>query len=542
MLGQLWEEFGAEHASPVLSSVARLSKSPFLWHSVMQTLAHSSTWAGTGQGMRLLLGAVFLDENPETVLCDSHCEFCGNESSLQIFLKSISTAVFYPKSPPVKLPVGRISFATKFSEFFVFVLTAADSPYRDQASRAISQWRQDCRSNRAMCPIKSIPNVFGIFSDSTYFFSHLKRIFQNSSSGDSTPPAGKRQRTSVPSVASFIAVLSAKAFEASTVESGRNFDSIMLKFIASFVASLPVGEGLPVLKSRVGSGIEEPTMAAASLVQLVKNSLVTLFLPPTEWRVPGASLVGQLNSALKADRLERCNQFMEPSAVLSVIRHMMSATGVIPDLAGNNEGKFNFSISGIKVVKFDLDRSVCVLKSIKTSSPIGTPSTTASVTPSENLRGAKLALIVKEVNVQLEHEWRIDWNAKRYGSYFGKNVVSVKGLSSHVEVTIFPDDQGPVIDSARISLGIVEHSCSILNASFISEMLAQAALDWFAEPLTRLLQSASQTAIEQFLKSATLAFRLQVWNGVVLPLIPGEMLADLLASLNDHLPKQGIPI
>jgi hypothetical protein len=109
-------------------------------------------------------------------------------------------------------------------------------------------------------------------------------------------------------------------------------------------------------------------------------------------------------------------------------------------------------------------------------------------------------------------------------------------------MTIHPDDQGPVIDSATISLGLVEHSCSILNSNFISEIVAQAALDWFAEPLTRLLQTASQSAIDQFLKSAVIDFRLHVWNASILKLVPGEVLAELLEVLNDHLPRQGVPI
>jgi hypothetical protein len=339
-------------------------------------------------------------------------------------------------------------------------------------------------------------------------------------------------------------LLSAKAWEASTVESGKRFDSLMTRAVVEYASALPlIAHGHPDHHPRsfhIIQVINRPVLAA-SLVQLIKNSLVSLFLPPTDWIVPGQQWIGQLHSALKAERLERCSVFMEPSAVLSVVRHMISQPGTIPDLSGSNEGKFNYAISGIKIVKFDLDRCVCLLKSQKGNSPGASPATTASATPTE-LRAAKLALIVKEVNIQLEHQWRIDWNSKRYGSYFGKNVVNVKGLSSKIEFSLFPDDQGAVIDSATISLGTVEHSCSILNASFISEMLAQAALDWFAEPLTRLLQTASQSAVEQFLKSASLSFRAHVWNRMVLPLVPQQMLAEVLGSLNDDLPRHGIPI
>jgi hypothetical protein len=192
-------------------------------------------------------------------------------------------------------------------------------------------------------------------------------------------------------------------------------------------------------------------------------------------------------------------------------------------------------------MKFDIDRSVCVIKSTKTSSsPIGTP---GSVTPfSLSQTGAQLVLTVKEVYVEVEHSWKLDWNIKRNGSYFGKNIVKVRGLSSQIVFTLFPDDRGTVIESAKISLGQVEHSCSILNSNFISEFVAQAALDWFAEPLTRLLQSASQTAIESFLKSANLVFRMQVWNGSILKIFPLNVISQILSCLNDNLPKHGVPI
>ena len=220
---------------------------------------------------------------------------------------------------------------------------------------------------------------------------------------------------------------------------------------------------------------------------------------------------------------------------------MLTRPGAIPDLNGkSNEDKLTYSIANIKIVNFDIDRSVCVLKSVRTASPV----TSAvlgftSVTPEGS---ARLTLTVKEVNVQVEHDWKLDWNMKRYGSYFGKNIVRVRGLSSQITFTIHPDDRGTVVESATVSLGQVEHSCSILNSNFISELVAQAALDWFAEPLTKLLQAASQTAIEEFLKTANLEFRMTIWNALVLKICPDKVISELLMCLNDHLPRHGVPI
>jgi hypothetical protein len=327
-------------------------------------------------------------------------------------------------------------------------------------------------------------------------------------------------------------------YEGATVESGRSFDLILTDAVVRFTSSLPVLGDLEPSQPGIIKPLYSPHTCAVSLIQVIRHSLVSMFLPPTEWPLMDPS--SRIDEIVKNEKLERCARFMEPSAVLSVIRYMLTRPGSIPNLTGNNEGKFNYVISKVKVTKFDIDRCVCLIKSIKTSSPASSvPGSPAARTTAS---GAKLALIIKEVNLQVEHEWRIEWNAKRYGTYYGTNSVSVKGLSSQVNMTIHPDDQGPVIDSATISLGLVEHSCSILNSNFISEIVAQAALDWFAEPLTRLLQTASQSAIDQFLKSAVIDFRLHVWNASILKLVPGEVLAELLEVLNDHLPRQGVPI
>jgi hypothetical protein len=197
-------------------------------------------------------------------------------------------------------------------------------------------------------------------------------------------------------------------------------------------------------------------------------------------------------------------------------------------------------VTNIKMRNMGLERAICNVKSVRSLTPNVTPSTSAVLTESPDSH-ARLVLTVKEVSVRVDHEWKMDWNTKRQGSYCGTNSVSVKGLSCQIFLCIYPDDRGPVIESATINLGRVEHNCRFTNASFVSEMLAKAALDWFAEPLTRLLQSASQTAIEEFLKDMSGDFRLNTWNPVVLGIFPPGLLADILGALDQHLPRQGVP-
>jgi hypothetical protein len=532
--GSVWQQFASEHASDVVVRLSQMSRNPFVWHNVIQALMHASTWPGTALAYRQLLGAILLGETPGNVSCDSSCEFCGSDSVFQSTMNALHTGINYPRlsSASSVSAAPKEYFLPKYIEFLLDVALSRTSPYRHQFGEILGAWKRSRSQNT--CPISLAPTLVEVFSsqdDSAYFFGKLKLFF-------GTPNTEQKKRTAVPSVSSFFLLTLAKMYEGATVESGRNFDAILFACVSKFANSLPPSVEVHMI-SPVSSprfGLLRPQQCATSLVQIIRHSLVSMFLPPTEW----TSLVApnSVEQMVKSEKLERCTQFMEPSAVVSVIRHMLTRPEAIPNLSGNNEGKFNYVISKVKVVKFDIDRCVCLLKSLKTSSPAGTP---GPIIPASS-QGAKLALIVKEVNVQVEHEWRIEWNAKRYGTYYGTNTVKVRGLSSQVNLTVFPDDQGPVVDSAMLSLGHVEHSCSILNSNFISEMVAQAALDWFAEPLTRLIQTASQTALDQFLKSAAIDFRLKIWNASILKLVPQEVLAELVAVLNDHLPRQGVPI
>jgi hypothetical protein len=530
VFGSVWQRFALEHGSDVITRLANLSRNPFLWNNVIQGLMHASTWPGTALAYRQLIGVIFFEEKPETIICDSTCEYCGSESVFQTIVNAIHTAVNYPRlSGSSQKPA---KFIPLFVQFLLDVSLSHSSPFREQLSRVLFTARNQTKGST--CPIALLPTIFEIFNSvefSEYFFGKLKFFFLPYISN-------RKPRTSTPTVSSFFLMVLAKSYEGSTVESGRNFDSILLNSVVKFVETLPANVDMYAISSPVSSPrfvFKRPDKCASALIQIIRNSLISMFLPPTEWAAGPTQSNGQ---PLKIDRLERCTQFMEPSAVLAIIRYMLTRPGAIPNLTGNNEGKFNYVISKVNVTKFDLDRCVCLIKSVKTSSPAESP---GPLTGPQS-RGAKLALIVKEVNVQVEHEWRLEWNSKRYGTYYGTNTVTVQGLSSQVSLTLFPDDQGPVIDSATLSLGQVEHSCSILNSNFISEMVAQAALDWFAEPLTKLLQNASQTALDQFLKSAAIDFRIKIWNASILRIVPVEVLTELVSVLNDYLPKHGAPI
>jgi hypothetical protein len=215
---------------------------------------------------------------------------------------------------------------------------------------------------------------------------------------------------------------------------------------------------------------------------------------------------------------------------------MLSKPGAVPNLRGNSDGRFDYAVENIRVASFDLSRAICNVKRAVVKD--GTP--TASFSPL--ISRADLVINIKEVNLKVEHEWSIDWNQQRYGSYRGTNTVTVRGLSGQIFVSIFPDDQGPVVTSATINLGSVEHSCKMGNASIVSGILAQAALDWFAEPLTRLMQSASQSAIEQIVKDMNLQFRVDVWNAIVLASFPNNVVEGLVVAIRDHLPNHGVNI
>jgi hypothetical protein len=284
-----------------------------------------------------------------------------------------------------------------------------------------------------------------------------------------------------------------------------------------------------------------PEVIARSVMDLIRSTLAAMFIPPTEWdlvRGQSGVLSIQIESLITSGRpLERCRAFMEPSTVLLVLKNMISKPGTVPNLRGNSEGRFDYAIENIRVISFDLSRAICNVKRAVGKDLTPTASC-LSLLPTR----ADLVVMIKEVNLQVEHEWTIDWNHQRFGSYKGTNVVTVRGLSCQVHVSIFPDDQGPVVTSATVHLGNVEHNCRMGNASVVSGILAQAALDWFAEPLTRLLQSASQSAIERIIRDMNLQFRVNVWNSTILNVFPNSLVEAIVVAIRDHLPSHGVNI
>jgi len=367
----------------------------------------------------------------------------------------------------------------------------------------------------------------------TYFFNRLAEHFG--------VPATADYGLNEQSIMSFFLVLSAKNWEASTVEGGRKFDRIMTHTVRDFLLraedkSPRISSPPPIMiiPTPLTSPITHPEIIARSIIELVKSSLGTLYVPPTEWNA-GTTMPAAQHTVGSIQTLERCTAFMEPSTVLMVLKSMLSKPGTIPDLKGNSDGRFDYAIEKVRIKSFDLSRGICIIKPAS-SSTISTSGFSPLVTR------ADLVINIKEVNLQLDHEWTIDWNHQRYGSYKGTNTVTVRGLTGQVFLSLFPDDQGPVVTKATINLGSVEHSCKISNASMVSGILAQAALDWFAEPLTRLMQSGSQSAIEKIVQDMNLSFRVNVWNCIVMTTLPTCALEGFVSLIRDHLPAHGVNI
>lgn len=161
-----------------------------------------------------------------------------------------------------------------------------------------------------------------------------------------------------------------------------------------------------------------------------------------------------------------------------------------------------------------------------------------------NLKNASqetILLTIKAVNLCVNHDWRIDWKNQRYGSYWGRNRVIVRGLSAQIRFK-FSTADGVSLVSSNVSLGQVEHNCKILNSNILSEIFAQTALDWFSDPLTRLIQTASQTEIESFLKSLCESFSDDVWKNQIFLIFPKNILEKIVYCISNHLPGFGVNI
>ena len=331
----------------------------------------------------------------------------------------------------------------------------------------------------AICILKDIPTIIELFSQfgENKFSEYFFSNFENSSE--------------IP-VSSFLILLGTKMWEAATVENGRNFDNIMYEYFPK----VPIQFGKRILGDK--------HIVAFSAIEIVRHTLRTMFLPVSLW----SHLADKENSG----QLNRCTSFMELSVILQIIKEMLLVPGAIPALTGQ-AAKFQYVVDGIKINVCDISRAVCLLK----PGPV---------------------LIVKDVSLQVQHSWRID----RQGSiYYGTNVVSVKGLSAVIAMSLTEQD-GPSVSAATINLGSVQHQCKIDNANFVSGMLAQAALDWFTGPLTNLIQKAAQTSLEALLQKECEWFAQSVWKETVLTLFPSCMVLDIVDCINTSLPAHGVAI
>lgn len=190
ILSALWSAFGPVQAAPVLSRLAKLSRNPFKWHTVIQGLTHSSTWQGTALAYRLLLGAVLFGESTEAT-CDSHCEFCGHHSVFQTTVKSFHTALNYPK---VSHSQSRVSFVNKFIGVVMHVLTGEASPLRIYLAEIIGKVKSESTPEK-MCPLSLFPDLLRILDLEyrEFFFAVLSHFFTPDSSQAHSRAPGEQE-------------------------------------------------------------------------------------------------------------------------------------------------------------------------------------------------------------------------------------------------------------------------------------------------------------------------------------------------------------
>ena len=139
LLEAAWTEFGPTHGWKTFSQLSYLAKDPFRWHTVLEAFARGSTWPGTGQGYRMIIGSVFLGERK--FLCDSNCIHCGHKSHFQSFLHSVFTALNYPRVQftgnvsPSSISAGE-GFINTFVRFLVdLFITTLDCRWLKEALR-----------------------------------------------------------------------------------------------------------------------------------------------------------------------------------------------------------------------------------------------------------------------------------------------------------------------------------------------------------------------------------------------------------------------
>lgn len=312
-LHMIWEEFFDRHGE-ILLRLSCLSRDPFRWHNVLQSLIHGSTWPGTAAGFVNLCTALLHQSGGRG--CSSGCDFCGENSSFQAVCHSVFTALNYP-SP--KRQNGQNKFVQRFTKFIVSLCIDKDSPIR----ASLQEWvyTEDCCLISQLPPFENMPREF--------FFEKYRAVFSQSETTPNVTPT------------EFLIVLMAKCWEASVVQGGSRFDQIMLEDLVNVVDNAGVVDIATVSNAYSCSQISLHT------VEVIKHTLRVVFLPVDLWSRPPTPLCVD-------EGLMRCTEFMEPSVLLSVLKCMLSAPNAIPPLNGTNESKFDYSVTNVVVDQFDI--------------------------------------------------------------------------------------------------------------------------------------------------------------------------------------------
>jgi hypothetical protein len=246
-------------------------------------------------------------------------------------------------------------------------------------------------------------------------------------------------------------------------------------------------------------------------VGVIRALIGGLFLTEADFAEFFAPVKWSPNSA----RLRRVARPIAVSPTLAALRRTLLRTGKRRDTIEAETQGVRVKIGGTEVTDIDIYKAACVLKRKRL----------------DNLEGDILTLVVKELHVQVNLDFEL-W-MRPAGKFVGTSEVSVRGVQGEFDLEV--GGSRPLNwRGSRVLLGSVIPTVRFTNGTLISEMLAHGVLDYFEDALTRTIEDAATTALNDWAKDKLEEVRYDH--------VTQEVAEEVLRILILELPTSGYPV
>ena len=351
-----------------------------------------------------------------------------------------------------------------------------------------------------------------------------------SSSSDPSGGSLKSPDCSSSRLCDFFLLLSMKVFANATCSEGLWFEDCAIEAVREGLGDYAPPNSTVHARLLVMKGAQLfPESYCLALLNILRNTVAALMLPSY------SADLQQSSAHHEADHpLRRCHSFQEPSVILSVASQLMSS---LPYTYSTENSNYSIEMSNFEIREMNLFSALCLLwKRPITENSFGVSPVNHGVVSASAL---PLQLKIKNLCIALEHQFTATVKQSFIEpDYRGVNNVIIRGIQITIDCDLTM--AGPTFIGCSVVLGDVENTLSLTNAGLLSEIVAHAVLDWFKEPLIKVLETSATEGIKCYLENACKECSEGYWAGLRESLGP-LVLEDMVESLQCGFPAHGFP-